>query len=207
MRHAVIWGRRRQGKSTLALALAVAAARPSIIIFDPCEQFLAFPHVELDELDEWLETEEARIVRYAPRGQDVEQAFSDLMDVLDGGQWAWADYTLILDESSLLQRPQRLHPALDRLIRQAPDDITVIQTMHRPSDAHPLVRSLATDYFWFSTYLARDLDVARDTWGDEVADRIARLPVYHVLHFWLDRGGEPRWRVWDQPDLWYVPLR
>jgi len=206
VRHAVIWGRRRQGKSTLALALAIASGKRPIIIFDPCDQYAAWPAVDEELLEELLDSDFG-IARYSPGGQDPEQAFSNLMLVLDGGVWRWSDYALIIDESSILQRPQRLHPALDRLVRQAPDDILVIQTMHRPSDAHPLVRSLASDYFWFQTYLARDLEVVEDTWGAEVADEISRLPSYHLLHFWLDFGGEPRWKIWNDPSIWYVPLR
>ena len=206
MRHAVIWGRRRQGKSTLALALAIASAKRPIIIFDPCDQYTLFPAANDDLLEELLDSEYG-VVRWSPAGDDPENAFENLMAILDGGTWRWAEYALIVDESSILQRPQRIHPALDRLVRQAPDDIFVVQTMQRPSDAHPLVRSLASDYFWFHTYLARDLEVVADTWGTEVAERISQLPSYHVLHFWLDLGGKPRWTIWSDPAIWYVPLR
>jgi len=206
MRHAVIWGRRRQGKSTLALALAIASGKRPIIIFDACDQYTLFPVADDDLLEELLDSEYG-VVRWSPAGDDPENAFENLMAILDGGTWRWAEYALIVDESSILQRPQRIHPALDRLVRQAPDDIFVVQTMHRPSDAHPLVRSLASDYFWFQTYLARDLGVVADTWGTEVAERISQLPSYHVLHFWLDLGGKPRWTIWSDPAIWYVPLR
>lgn len=137
---------------------------------------------------------------------DPEDAFAALMDVLDGGTWEWADYALVVDEASFLQKPQFVHPALARLIRQAPDDITVVQTLHRPSETHPTVRSLSTDLFFFQNYLARDLDVIGKDYGIELAEAVRKLPQYHVIHWWLAPGGAPCWEVWNDPKLWFVDI-
>jgi hypothetical protein len=174
-------------------------------LFDPCSQYRYVPAVSLEELEEVM-AGDTPMIRIVPMSESVDAEFEALMQVLDGGRWAWGDYTLVVDEASLLQKPQSLHPALARLIRQAPDDVTVIETIHRPSETHGTVRALATDYFFFQCYLARDLETIEQTWGAEVAEAVSRLPEYHVLHFWLDAGGIPRWKVWDDPKLWYIPI-
>lgn len=209
MRHAVIWGRRRQGKSTLALALALASGRKPVVIFDPCEQFRNFASGgpgDLALIENALVRGEPEIVRYRVMG-DPESEFSHLMELLDGGNWAWGDYSLIVDESSQLQRAQGFHPAIARLIRQAPDDVLVVQTLHRPSETHPTVRALCTDYFFFQTFLQRDLEVIAGNYGPEVARAVSRLAPYEVLHFWLGDTGAPKWKVWNDPKLWFVDLR
>lgn len=208
MRHAVIWGRRRQGKSTLALALAAASGRRPVIIFDPCDQFQVWQAYDVDMIETALADDEAEteILRIVP-DSDPEATFSNLMEVLDGGDWYWSEYCLLVDESSMIQKPQMMNPWLARLIRQAPDDIVVIQTIHRPSETHSTVKALASDYFFFSTYLQRDLLVIEQTYGQEVSEAVSKLGKYEVLHFWLDQGGEPRWKVWRNPGLWYMPLR
>ncbi len=206
-RHSVIWGRRRQGKSTLALALAAASGKRPIIIWDPCAQYTQFPRVQDPlELEEILELESVEAFRYQPDSVQIADEFVFFMEVLDGGRWAWSDYALVLDETSLLQKPQSLHPSLARLIRQGPDDIKVVQTLHRPSETHSTVRALATDVFFFQTYLERDLTVIEQTWGAEVRAEVARLPQHHVLHFWLAPGGAPCYTIWSQPEDWYIRI-
>jgi hypothetical protein len=157
----------------------------------------------MESVDAVMESE--TVIRVVP--DDPYDDFDRLMEILDGGEWYWSDYTLVIDEASMLQRPQSAHPSLLRLIRQAPDDVTVIQTIHRPSESHPTVRALTTDIFFFQTYLYRDLSVIRDTWGDDVSQKVSRLPQHHVLHFWLDRGGLPCHTTWDNPSLWYMPIQ
>lgn len=201
----MIWGRRRQGKSTLALALALASGKRPVIVFDPCSQYTSFPRVEIEELNSIMEDSE-QVIRVEPNS-DVEEGFDELMMELDGGIWYWGYYSIIVDESSFLQKPQGMNLSLARLIRQAPDDITVIQTLHRPSETHPTVRALATDLFFFQTYLRRDLTVIRETYGEQVAEQVRSLGPHEVLHFWLGSGGEPQISVWHNPSQWYVPIR
>lgn len=202
MRHAVIWGRRRQGKSTLAMALAWAQQVRPVIIFDPCNQYARFP--SNPDLERALE-EDWPVIRIVPG--DVLEDWESLMAILDGGEWTWRDYTLLIDEASMIQKPQSLNDSLARIIRQSPDDVHVIETLHRPSETHPTVRALASDAFFFQTYLQRDLQVIAGTYGQNVADQVAILGRYEVLHFWIAEGGAPQFRVWQDPQLWYVPIR
>lgn len=175
------------------------------MIFDPCAQYRNFPLIA--DLDSAM-SDGPEIFRVSESLEsDPERAFSVTMETLDGGQWRWSDYTLIVDESSMLQRPQSMHPALARLIRQAPDDVCVIQTLHRPSETHPTVRALVTDCFFFQAHIARDLEVIEQTYGAEVAAKVSRLSQHHVLHWWLGAGGIPRYEVWDKPEEWFIELR
>ncbi len=202
MRHAVLWGRRRQGKSTLALTLAIISKKRPILIFDPCDQFKFFP--VLVNLEVAMQT--TGIFRIPTTG-NPESDFTDLMTELDGGSWEWSDYALIVDETSQLQRPQSAHPSILRLIRQGPDDIFVAETLHRPSETHSTVRALSTDYFIFQTSLRRDLDVIEDNYDKDVADAVKKLGEYQCVHVWIDRGGVLRWSIWANSMLWYIPLR
>lgn len=137
---------------------------------------------------------------------DPEDNFTRIMAELDGGVWAYADYTLIVDEASFLQRPQAMHADLARLIRQAPDDITVIETLHRPSETHTTVRALATDVFFFQMYLDRDLDVVAESYGSSVSEAVRHLGPHEVLHWWLGPAGNPSSCIWRDPAVWYVPI-
>lgn len=137
---------------------------------------------------------------------DPETNFTRVMAELDGGVWAYADYTLIVDEASFLQRPQAMHADLARLIRQAPDDITVIETLHRPSETHTTVRALATDVFFFQMYLDRDLDVVAESYGSSVSEAVRHLGPHEVLHWWLGPAGNPSSCIWRDPAVWYVPI-
>lgn len=202
---ALIIGRRRQGKSTLALSLAIAQRR-SIIVYDPNNQYGALPTVQPTELDAWLQRAGAGdVVRIVPV-PPVEETWAQVVDVLDGGAWRWSDYVLVVDECSMLMSPSYLDAALERYVRTSPMDVDVIMTTHRPRDVHSLVRALATDLFVFSTMLARDLDVLRDNYGPELAMAVPSLRQYHVAHFWLGAGGRSRVVVWDRPDEWYIDI-
>lgn len=203
---AVVIGRRRQGKSTLALALA-RAKRQSTIIFDPNDQFRAVASLpDVDALPQWLEQSRAdSIVRLVP-APPVEETWAALADTLDGGNWNWAEYTLILDECSMLMQPNHLDEKLERFARTCPNDVHLVLTTHRPRDVHPLFRALATDWFVFQSTIELDQRVLRDNFGPQLATAAATLPRYHVAHYWLETGGQPRVEVWDKPDEWFVDI-
>jgi hypothetical protein len=185
------------------LALALSQLRRPVIIVDPCAQYRAYPLYESAE--DAFQDAGVNVFR-AGFESDPEENFSRVMAELDGGVWNYADYTLIVDEASFLQRPQAMHADLARLIRQAPDDITVIQTLHRPSETHTTVRALATDAFFFQMYLPRDLDCVSEAYGSDVAEAVRHLGPHQVLHWWLGPAGNPTWCVWNDPQIWYVPI-
>lgn len=199
---AVVIGRRRQGKSTLALSLA-KSQKKTIIVFDPNNQYTNVPII--GEVNAWMEDSgPASIGRILPA--DPAADWAALADQLDGGAWRWGDYTLILDECSMLMSPNKIEDHLERYARTSPKDVSVILTTHRSVDVHPLFRSLSTDWFLFHQFQDRDLEVIADNFGPDVARASAELPEYHAIHFWLATGGAPEWNVWDKPEAWYIDI-
>lgn len=201
---AVIIGRRRQGKSTLAYSLAMSHKR-TVLIFDPNDQYGNVPAITVEALPEWMaNSNPASLARIVPI--DPVADWEAIAAELDGGAWRWGDYTLILDECSMLMSTGRINPALERYARTSPKDISVILTTHRSVDVHTLFRALASDWWIFHQHLDRDLETLTDNFGHDVAAESARLPEYHVIHFWLDTGGVPRWVTWDKPRQWFADI-
>lgn len=202
----IVIGRRLQGKSTLSLALA-AAAHTSVIVWDPNAQYRRLPWLDrLQDIQHELESE-TTLVAFRPEADNLEDDFEGLVFLLR----QYTDWTLIIDEAHNLQGRGWLHPDLAWLIRQAPigygvERVSVIQTAHRLVDLHTDVRALATDSFLFFADLSRDLDGIEVQYGPEVRAAVAGLPPYHVLHYWLTRGGRRAWQVWGNPDEWYIDI-
>lgn len=196
-----ILGRRRQGKSTLAYSLALAHEQ-TILVFDPNSQFNALARVE--DVEAFFASGE-RAGRIVPDAEP-ETAWEALANELDGGAWRWGEYTLIVDECSVLMSPSWIDPLLERYIRTAPADVHLILTTHRAVDVHPLIRALASDWLIFQTHLVRDLKNMEDHFGADVAAKARALRPYHAIHYWLDSGGVPRAEVWSNPAEWYVEI-
>lgn len=201
---AVIVGRRRQGKSTLAFRLATRSGK-TIIVYDPNNQYEDLPVVELEQLEEWLETSPpGSICRIMP--VDPTNDWKILADILDGGSWRWGDYALLLDECSMLMSNHKLDANLERYARTSPKDVEVYLTTHRVTDVNILFRSLATDWFFFNQYQELDMDVITKNQGADVAAATASLAEYHVVHWWIDKGGTPKFTVWRDPSEWFIQI-
>lgn len=199
---AVMIGRRRQGKSTLALSVA-RSQKKTTIIFDPNNQYENIPTIA--DLGAWMiESSPESVGRIVPT--DPVADWETIVAELDGGAWKWGDYALIVDECSMLMNPSKVHWALERYARTSPKDVSVILTTHRTVDVHTLFRALATDWFIFNQQLDRDLENITDNFGADVAVASRGLANYHVLHYWLDAGGAPRFEVWDRPDEWFIDI-
>lgn len=204
---ALVLGRRRQGKSTVALAIA-ASQNNTTIIFDPNAQFCGFPTTSsVAEVERFLsatiESHARNVVVFRPQPGLTAEDFTALTDML----WGWDDFSLIIDEAAALQKPAYLHPNLERLVRQAPAGVVVIQTTHRIVDIHRLCRMLASDvWFFYVRQNDADLKTVQAEYCAEVAELIPYLRRYECLHYWLADGGAQRYAVWDDPKAWYVDL-
>jgi AAA+ ATPase superfamily predicted ATPase len=199
-----IYGRRRQGKSTLALSIALSRS-DTVVVFDPANMYGNLPvHVlsDYDSFDAAIEVD--KVFRIVP--SDPAAAWEELSDYLDSGSFRWRDYVLIIDEISLIQSPHYLPVSLERFVRLAPKDITVIVTTHRPVDTHNLLRSLAYDVFVFQTNLKRDLNYFADNYSPQLAAIATELGPHEVAHFWLGKGGKVCIERWSDPTLWYVDI-
>jgi hypothetical protein len=195
--NALVLGRRRQGKSTLALTLGLSR-RKTVVAFDPNHQY-DFPAVGLNGLRDAMESGQ-RIIVYRP--EDPVDDFPVLVSRL----WPWSRYVLLVDECTTLQSAASLNKTLERVLRQSPRDVDLIQTTHRLSDTHRLTRMLSTDIFFFQTPSATDLKMVADEYSESLAAAIPRLGEYECAHWWLEQGGLIRWSVWDHPEDWYVRI-
>jgi len=215
---AIIIGRRRLGKSTLALWLA-RVHHPTVIVFDPRNEYGSLPALTLEEVQEWIETQSEENglseIRYVPSTASTTQELDDLVSLLrNGPNPTVVDYAFIVDEAHVVQSPQSMPPGLAWLVRQAPRDlgfeassfgnrrdISLIQVTHRPFDINSDSRGVATDFFIFRTTLLRDREYLAKQFNPEISERVEHLDYLQVLHYWYDRGNE-RYSVWRDSDAW-----
>jgi hypothetical protein len=200
----LIYGTRNQGKSTLAVALAVAE-HDRILIFDPRGTFPIFQSFPIDALDERLRSYRGgiQITRVGPFDTDeVTDAFAEFTRVTREHE----DISVIVDESHMLQGSNTLDPNLDRWNRESSSSVTVIQTTHRIVDAHPDSRYHADNVFFFYADGPRELKTIRENFGSDVGDAIPRLGKHQAIHWHRAVGGFKTWIVWENGEDWYIDL-
>ena len=200
---ATILGRRRQGKSTLAVAIAAAKSK-SVIILDPNSQYRDFPAspIEPEYIEAMLEEPEGCLLVFRPDPAQLMESWHTIAETL----WQWDDYALILDEASEFQSPAWRDEWLDRYLRQAPDSVSLIMTTHRVVDVAKLSRALSSDLFLFQTRQDSDLQQLASEFPGLRIDVVASLPAYNVLHHWVDYGGIGRNNLWNKPGEWFVDI-
>jgi hypothetical protein len=139
--------------------------------------------------------------------------FSRLISVLRDERCG--NFSIIIDESHELQRPQAINPELDWLMRQAPRDgpaeVTVIQTTHAPQDLNRTVHRLVSDVFLFNCRDSMDQKRYEEQFGEKIANLCMRLKSYEVVHLYDDSDGTDLRRVysiWRQSEsaTWNVPI-
>lgn len=200
---AIILGRRRQGKSTLALNVA-AARSESIVVVDPNWQYRNFPACPIDPstIVSGLENQNGCLLVLHPDPARIMDEWALIASVL----WDYEDYSLLIDEASMIQHAGWCDSWLERYLRQAPDSVSLIQTTHRAVDLCKLSRSLATDLFLFRTTLEADLSLLGSEFPGLKIPAVRTLPVYNVLHYWTERGGYERNNLWDKPGEWNINI-
>jgi hypothetical protein len=206
-------GRRRQGKSTLSLAIA-RRFHTAIIIFDPNAQFNGYPvFTETDRLLAYMREYKCFIAVFRPEPGQVEEDFTALVEALK----PYGNYALIVDEAASVQRAYGLNKELEWLMRQAPRDgvrgangemldVSVIQNAHRVPDIHSLCRGVATDWFLFQTSLQRDLDAIEKQFGRDIAQTVPTLQRWHCVHVWQGYDGRIQYAIWRDPSEWYIRI-
>lgn len=204
MTQAMIYGRRRQGKSTLSLMLALACASV-IAIYDPNNQYQSVPSAgTLEELYEQLQRN--RVVRFVPLG-DPKKSFRGFAEIV----WAYrhCGIAIIVDECSLLQGAATMESSLDKMVRQLPDGNCLIQNTHRVTDSSVLTRHIATDWFFFFTQHRIDLERIEADFedsGPEIRRAIQSLRDHELVHVWIAEGGRILWSKWS-PESYYVEIQ
>lgn len=174
----IITGRLGQGKSSLAYHKA-RLARRGVVVFDPNFQFGngAIVHSGPALLAALSNPEPVTPVIYQP-AVDVWANFQEFADVV----FTRRQIAVLVDESSLLQSPQKIHPALDSLLRLGRTrELDVFLTAHRPQDMNGIAFSLAHVYCFFHTTHPRDVERIRDFTNEAAAERVQGLPLHHFL--------------------------
>lgn len=203
----LIYGKRRQGKTTLALALAVARHN-RVAVFDPNDQLPVITSVDATGLVEWvkrtrdLEPGIISLIRVGPfNSEEIEEQFEQFATILQSE----GDISIIVDEAHMLQGSTWINPHLDRWNRRSPADVSLIQTTHRIVDAHPDSRYHADNVFFFYAYLPKELKTINDNFGS-VAEVVPRLTQYQVVHWTKKSGGVPYFEVWPNGGEWFIDL-
>jgi hypothetical protein len=191
-------GRRREGKTTLALHLALQNPG-GVAAFDIRREYRGFPTARTAEEFSSLLDSVPRVVVYQPQF-DLRSEFSAFALAL----WRRGFFTLLIDEASQLQTASGAHEWLDRFVRMADCSVSLVQALHRPVDASVLCRSLATDWYIFRTTEPRDLEAVAERCGEEVARAASSLPHHHFVHFEVDAQ---RSNVCADPRSWFVLIR
>lgn len=206
----LILGRRRQGKSTLSLALALSRSE-TVVILDPNRQYPDFERVaDSAALDDRLE-DSAHYLRVGDPplvicvdAPDIDAAMSDIGPLLRD-KWN-EDVALVIDEANSLQRPHSIHPELDLIMRRCKASFTLVQNTHRLVDLHRRTRHLVDSAYFFSCRVPGDLEVLRSEFEvEELAEVLPHLPAHHCVRWWIV-GGEVRWEILNQPEIWFIDL-
>lgn len=209
MRNVIIIGRRREGKTTLAVHLALTSGK-GIVIFDINSQVEIKNSIIVCELEGFHELmmlsskERPRIIIYRPIGGAqsgaLDAEFSEVAKVL----WVSGhNYVFLVDEAHWLQTPQQANEMLETYIRMADSSVTLIQTVHTLSDTWTRGRSLASDIIMFQLTRSADLKAVQAEFGEDVSEQVKALPLHHYIH--VDLDSHKTTKV-DNPASWYHDL-
>lgn len=222
-----IIGRRGEGKSTLALFIALRMQKTlrahTIVIFDPKRTFKNVDHTnDLEVFDDLIEKPSASgAIAYQPyqRHSDsdetigIQEEFENFCDAL-GIEKHLGDerpsrpdlgpVILIVDEAWLLQGGSQINPWMEQLVRLADlETFFLIQLAHRPGDFSPRVRAQLDELFIFRQFLPADLKVIEEMAGPEVASLVENLPSHHVIDFHVHSG---KFENWNEPRNWFIDI-
>lgn len=199
----LIFGRRKQGKTTLAYSISLRS--PTRIIFDPRGQFRTTDDIlpSADGLFELLDTRSEIIVQ--PEDA-VKHTFSEVCREFANWIKANPEETAILldDEALFIDTPSETYSSLDKIIRFGnPQRTGVIMTAHRPGDISVDIRAIADYWCIFKTTQEHDLKVIDQRCGSQVAEIVSRLEAKQYV-VWNDAEGV--FAVKTNPSAWYVNI-
>lgn len=216
--YALIVGERRQGKSTLALSIAMRF-HTDVVIYDINDQYHAYlGFEEIENFRSWWEdTSVHGVVRFVPRAGSEDEQFAELVDCFrdSRGKARIGNIALVVDEAHRLQTAYQVNETLDWCIRRAPRerlnqagqiaDWSIIQTTHLMRDANLLTKDQITDVFLFRSTSRRQLEAIEREYGSEIARSVPQLGKHQVVHRWSD-NGQGCFSIWRDSKRWFIAL-
>lgn len=195
----LVFGRREQGKTTLAYHLALQ--KETRVIVDPRGQFRTTSDILPDEVGLYELLDEREEVIIQPRGNPKE-VFARVSSVVE--DWLrdnpGAQFVFLLDEARIFDTPSVIPDDFEYLLRMAPrNEVDVILTAHRPSDVSVDIRAIADFWLLFQMTQEHDLKVISERCGEKVAEIAATLPEHSVI-VWNDAKGT--FRVSHDSEKW-----
>jgi hypothetical protein len=197
-------GRRGKGKTSLAYWEA-RELNAGVAVFDTTQSFSIGRIVQSRaELESAIDEDVSPIV-FQPQNEAlaadfVERSFAEFITPLRNVR----RISIVIDESSYLQSPNWIAPALDdelRCGRRREHD--VIFTQHRIQDCNGILLSLVSDFRFFQTKHPRDLDKIAEIAGARVAGMVADLRDFEFLGYSVERESA---YVHCRPDVWRVAI-
>jgi hypothetical protein len=208
-------GRREEGKTTLAIALA-KQRHSGIVVFDPRAMVVGVPVYGVDDLEDAIDEGVWRehIISYRFDSGDSAEELGALCDFMFPPRFTKGAFAFIVDEAgdNKIQTAHSIHPSLDRVVRQHPTRppefaVTVIQTSHRLADFNGATKSLLDELYIFNTSSPRDLLALEEhTQMPDLIPIVTTLPKHHCVRYKYSRQEEgiSQYEVWDEPEEWNV---
>lgn len=206
----MIWlvlGRREQGKTTLAMSMALRV--PQRLIFDPRAMIRPNdPRAEdggqLSTMMDKLYRGEIDEVRFTPTG-DVEDGFQVFASA--AAAWVREDparpLAVVIDEAGFLSRMDRVPPFMWLCRCSRRDVIQIIMTAHRPRDISTSVRAIADHWLIYACRQEHDLRVIEERCSLATLSAVQRLRDRQFVA-WDDARGKSK--LYPDPSTWYVNL-
>jgi hypothetical protein len=196
----VITGRRGKGKTSLAYHCARELGK-GVLVFDPTEAFEIGTIVHSrGEMDAALEEDVSPIVWQVVDSETRKDAIeADLREFVSALKHI-RDIAVVVDETSYMQSPNWIAPALDdeiRVGRRRHHDVYL--TQHRMADCNGILLDLVTEFKFFQTKNPRSLERIAEYCGEQVAGLVSMLGDHEFLHFDVEKD---LYYVNCEPEFW-----
>lgn len=204
-------GRRKLGKTTLALSMARKC--PYRVLLDPRGLIHSgAPRVATADgvalaFDQMVSAEDQHVTEVLVT---PEHNVQDTFDYTAREVKAWSKQfedpqhrlMFVVDEARFFDLIDS--QAFEYVMRAAsPELVHIAITAHRPVDIPTDVRAISDHWLLFRCTQEHDLKVISERCGDPVAERVSRLNPHEFVH-WDDAVGT--FAVFTDPTAWYVPL-
>lgn len=214
---ALFIGERGEGKTTLALSLAMRATRV-VLVFEPKPDettegmgvYVYSPAELLEEMHKASDSGVCRVIFFVPP-DDVTEGFTQFCDALKSDdpriRYSYGGITIIIDEAWMLMSSNVTHKDLERILRLAPRTgehvINVFALAHRPRDINRRTHTMNEHVYVFRLSEQEDLDIIAEQWSPRISEAVEGFQdgSHYLVHF--DKNLR-QVEVWDNPELWNV---